>query len=187
MPRFKITKTLRSGGEPEVEYTYKPNGTIESMERFYNMIYEEEYQVLVEEVKDVYEKQTIKAYLSSGREVILRGFSFRLTYREMIEGDPDKYINEENLESLEKEFEGNYMPTVVRRPELQSEHDDLPVFCLISEWVRYSENPGEKTTELRVISFTDHIETLSLQDLLQLSLDGLDWDRYAKRFDASDL
>ena len=169
-----------------MEYTYKPNGTLESMERIFNIIYEE-YRVLVEEVKDVYEKQTIKAYLSSGREVILRGFSFRLTYGEMIEGDPDKYINEENLKRLEQEFEGNYIPTVVRRPELQSEHDDLPVFCLISEWVCYSENPGEKTAELRVISFTDNIETLSLHDLLQLSLDGLDWNKFAKRFDASDI
>ena len=186
MPRYKITKTPKAGGKPEVEYQFKTLLQADSMRRILPDVYED-YHIQVDEVQNIYEKQTVKGALDSGREVELRGFSFRLTYGDMIEGDPDQYINEETLVRLENKFVGDYMPIVLRRPVLESENDDLPAFCVISEWVRYGKLPGEKTTELRVIWFTESIDNLLVHDMLQRSLQGLDWDRCAGVFDPSDL
>ncbi len=185
MSKFKITKVSKLTGEKETEIMRLPNSDLKSLTRIMQDVHED-YEVSVEELPTVYDKQIIKAQISSGKEVELRGFSFHLTYGDMMEGDPDKYWNEDVLNYLDKKFKDDYVPSIVRRPGQELIDDELPVFYGVVHWVCYGETPEEKTTELRVIWFMDSIDQVSVQDMLEDSIAGLDWDIYARGYDPSD-
>ena len=141
------------------------------------------------EAPTVFDKQVLQAQLDSGKLVDLRKFSFHLTYGELIEGDPDKDLNESILARLQIKFSPKEIPTHIRRPSELSIQGELPVFYGVAEWVNY---PGidesGSSPELRVVWFIDEIgEGLGFREMLQQSLRGLDWFQIAEEFDPEDL
>ena len=141
------------------------------------------------EAPTVYDKQVLQAQLDSGKLVDLRKFSFHLTYGELIEGDPDKDLNESILERLQTKFSPKEIPTHIRRPSELSIQGELPVFYGVAEWVKYpAKEESGSSSELRVVWFMDSVgEGLGFREMLQESLKGLDWDDLADDFDPEDL
>jgi hypothetical protein len=186
MPRFKITKHPISGGDVEIEIIRFPNSILKNVTRLMKDLYHD-YEVGVEELPNVYDKQVVMAKLSTGRALDLMNFSFHLTYGDMIEGDPDKYWNEELLNHLEKKFEKDDKPTLFRRPSQEIIEDELPVFYGIAEWKCYQGlSPEETSSELRVIWFIDSMENLSFREMIEMSLKDLDWEMHAQGYDPGD-
>lgn len=186
MPRFKITMTPKNGGELIVE-TLKGT-SLDRVQGLASLMYAEFNILQIEREPNIYEKQVIAATLDSGREVHLLNFSFKLTYGNWLEGEPEQFMNEEMLVDIERNFAQNHMPTYVRQPSLERIENELPAFYGIAEWVYHNENPVKDwSSELRVIWFMDSIAELSFKEMLQQSLVGLDWDKYAQKYDPSSL
>lgn len=186
MPRFKITMTPKTGGEPKEERL--KGRSLDWIQRDASLMFANFNILQIEQEPNIYEKQVIAANLDSGREVHLLNFSFKLTYGDWLEGEPEQFINEEMLVDIEREFEQNYMPTHIRRPSAERIENELPAFYGIAEWVSHSENPvAYWSSKLRVIWFMDSIGELTFQEMLQQSLVGLDWDQFAQKYDPGSL
>ncbi|MCH6198614.1 hypothetical protein MMU07_03415 [Aquiflexum sp. LQ15W] len=187
MPTFKITMTPQGGDEPQVRLFNARN--MRSMEFIAPHLYSDCTIIQIEEEPDIFDKQVISATLACGRTVHLLGFRFHLTYSNLIEGEPDKYWNESILSELEQKYRENYMPTHIRRPSEDSIQYGLPVFYGEAEWACYrGMSAAEKSSELRVIWFMDSIDPgLTVMAMLLQSLEGLDWEKYAQRYDPGDL
>lgn len=189
MPKFKITMSPPELSDHIVEKTIFISEE-ELVKKFAPLFHELNFQIHeVKEVFSIYEKQVIQAKLDSGDPVDLLNFSFHLTYGGMIEGDPDYSWNQEILERLQNKFKTNYIPTYIRRPAENRIKGELPVFYGVAEWVRYKKiHETGQSSELRVIWFMDEVpEGLAFRQMLQESLRGLDWDRYAGEYDAGSL
>jgi hypothetical protein len=191
MPKFKITFSFPEIDEIHEKFVF---ATEEELTEQIIPQYRDRLGFIIHEVAEaptVYERQVLSCRLDSGQGVELRKFGFYLTYGDLIEGDPYQEYNEELVNSLKTQFTPDYIPTHVRRPSEDRIKGELPVFFGVAEWVRYGEEEKlgvSSISELRVVWFMDSVgEGLGFREMLQESLAGLDWDRFAKEFDAGDL
>lgn len=189
MPRFRFTlENPDLKGIQTVKEIFISNDQL--VEKFLPFFHELNLKAVdVEEVHSVFEKQVLQAQLDNGEPVDLMNFSFHLTYSDLIEGSPDKEINEFLLESLQTKFKPDYIPTHVRRPSEDQVKGELPVFYGVAEWTCYQKShEAGQSSELRVVWFIDEVpQGLAFRQMLQDSLKGLDWDQYAEEYDPGDL
>ena len=189
MPKFKITMSPPDWSDQIIEKTIFLSEE-EFVRRVAPVFHELNFQIHeVKEVQSVFERQVIKAKLDSGKEVNLLKFSFHLTYRDMIEGEPDENLNRLILQGLQTKFKPDYIPTHIRRPAEDRVQGELPVFYGVAEWASYKNiNEEGQSSELRIVWFMDEVpHDLAFRQMLQDSLTGLDWDQYAEGYNPRDL
>ncbi len=138
-------------------------------------------------MSNVYENQTLEFQLKSGRKVVLKAFRLDLTYGNMIEGDPDPFVNKMVFERIGRPDGFREMATHVIMPLEEEIKDILPPFYCTVQLKSYEgiQRKGAGS-EMILVFFVEDVINKSIGQLIQEGIEDLDWDSHAHEFDWSD-